>query len=152
MKIAVVGLGKAGLPLASVIADNCFEVIGVDIDERKCEDINREKDSIPEEKGLDELIKKHGGKNLVATSNYEDTKECNVFIIIVQLFTDENNNPDFSILDSAFRNVGKILKKGDLVVLETTVLPMTTEIFVKRWLEEESGLALGEFYLAHSPE
>lgn len=152
MKIAVVGLGKAGLPLASVIADSGFEVIGVDIDERKCGDINMGKNSIPEERGLDELIKKHGGKNLVATSNYEDAKECNVFIIIVPLFTDENNNPDFSILESAFRNVGKILKKQDLVVLETTVPPMTTEKHARNWLEEESKLNPGEFYLAHSPE
>lgn len=72
------------------------------------------------------------------------------------LFTDENNNPDFSILENAFRNVGKILKKRDLVVLETSVPPMTTEKRVRQWLEEESGLELesesGEFYLAHSPE
>lgn len=152
MKIAVIGLGKAGLPLASVIADSGFEVIGVDIDEKKCENINRGKNIIPEEKGLDELIKKHGGKNLVATSSYEDAKECNVFIIIVPLFTDENNNPDFIVLESAFRGVGKILKNGDLVVLETTVPLMTTETLVKEWLEEESMLQLGEFYLAYSPE
>ena len=152
MKIAVIGLGKAGLPLASVIADSGFEVIGVDIDERKCENINIGKNTIPEEKGLDELIKKHGGENLVATSNYEDAKECNVFIVIVPLFTDENKNPDFSILESAFRNVGKILKKQDLIVLETTVPPMTTEKLARKWLEEESKLNPGEFYLAHSPE
>ena len=74
------------------------------------------------------------------------------------LFTDENNNSDFSILENAFRNVGKILKKRDLVFLETSVPPMTTEKRVRQWLEEESGLELesesesGEFYLAHSPE
>jgi len=154
MKIAVIGLGKAGLPLASVIADSGFEVIGVDIDEKRCEDINRGKNPIPEESGLGELIEQHGGKNLVATSNYEDAKGCNVFIIIVPLFTDENKNPDFSILESAFRSVGKILRGGDLVVLETTVPPMTTEKLAREWLEEESGLSLerGEFYLAHSPE
>ena len=152
MKIAVIGLGKAGLPLASIIADNGFEVIGVDIDEKRCEDINKGKNPIPEESGLDELIKDHGGKNLVATSSYEDAKGCNVFIIIVPLFTDENNNPDFSILESAFRSIGKILGRGDLVVLETTVPPMTTEKLARKWLEEESGLPLGEFYLAYSPE
>ncbi|MCK4475607.1 MAG: UDP-glucose 6-dehydrogenase, partial [Methanophagales archaeon] len=62
MKIAVIGLGKAGLPIASVIADSGFEVIGVDIDERKCEDINGGKNPIPEEGELDELIKRHGRK------------------------------------------------------------------------------------------
>ena len=152
MKIAVIGLGKAGLPIASVIADSGFEVIGVDIDERKCEDINRGKNPIPEERGLDELIERYGGKDLIATTKYEDAKECGVFIIIVPLFTDEINNPDFSVLESAFREVGKILKKQDLVVLETSVPPKTTEERARKWLEEESGLELGDFYLAHSPE
>ena len=152
MKIAVIGLGKAGLPIASVIADSGFEVIGVDIDERKCEDINRGKNPIPEEGELDELIKRHGRKDLIATTKYEDAKECEVFIIIVPLFTDEINNPDFSVLESAFREVGKILKKQDLVVLETSVPPKTTEERARKWLEEESGLELGDFYLAHSPE
>ena len=100
MRVAVIGLGKAGLPIASVIANsNCgFEVVGVDIDEKRCEDINTGKNPIPEEKELDELIKKHGGKDLIATTKYDDVKECNVFIVIVPLFTDENNNPDFSVL------------------------------------------------------
>lgn len=152
MKIEVVGLGKAGLPLASVIADSGFEVIGVDIDKRKCEDINEGKNPIPEERGLDELIERYGGKDLIATTKYEDAKDCEVFIIIVPLFTDETKNPDYSILESAFRNVGKMLKRGDLVVLETTVPLMTTEKLARKWLEEESKLKLGEFYLAHSPE
>lgn len=152
MRIAVIGLGKAGLPLAGVIADSGFDVIGVDIDERRCETINMGNNPIPEEIGLDELIKKHGGKGLVATTDYDDAAECTVFIVIVPLFIDESQNPDFSILESAFRSVGKILKKQDLVVLEATVPPATTETRVLQWLEEESGLSFGEFYLAHSPE
>lgn len=150
--ISVVGLGRAGLPLAAVIADSGFKVIGVDIDKKKCEMINKGINPISEELGLDELIRKHGGKNLIATPKYEDAKDCNVYIIIVPLFVDENYNPDFSVLEGAIRSVGRILKKGDLVVLETTVPPMTTETLVKRWLEEESGLKLGDFYLAYSPE
>ena len=152
MKIAVIGLGRAGLPLAAVIADSGFKVVGVDIDKKKCEMINKGINPIPEEPGLGELIRKNAGKNLIATSNYEDAADCNVFIVVVPLVVDENYNPDFSILENAFRNVGKILKKGDLVVLETTVPPMTTELLARKWLEEESGLKLGEFYLAYSPE
>lgn len=152
MKIAVIGLGRAGLPLAGLIADNGFKVIGVDVDERRCEDINTGKNPIPEERGLDKLLEDHGGKNLFATMNYEDAEECNVYIVIVPLFTDKNKNPDFRILEDAFRSIGKILKKCDLVVLETSVPPMTTELSVREWLEEESGLKLGEFYLAYSPE
>ena len=150
--ISVIGLGKAGLPLASVIADNELSVIGVDVDEEKCRMINSGINPIPEEEGLDDLIRKHGGNNLIATSNYEDARDCGAYIIIVPLFVDENNNPDFRILESAVRSVGEILNKGDLVVVETTLPPMTTETLVRFWLEEESGLKIGEFYLAYSPE
>lgn len=151
-RIAVIGLGKAGLPIASVIADSGFGVMGVDIDGEKCNLINRGMNPIPDEQGLDELITKHGGKNLIATAEYKDAKDCNFFIVIVPLFIDENHNPDYGILENAFRNIGKILKKGDCVVLETTVPPLTTETSVKGWLEEESGLKFGDFYLAYSPE
>lgn len=152
MKIAVVGMGKAGLPLAAVIAENGFDVVGIDVDEKRCGNINRGVNPIPEEEGLSELIKSYGGGRLIATSNYEDSKQCRMFVVIVPLFIDENHKPDFSIMESAFRSVSKILKKRDIVVLETTVPPLTTENVVKNWLEEESGLKLGEFYLAYSPE
>ena len=152
MKVAVVGLGKAGLPLAAVIADSGFEVIGIDLDEKKCKMVNSGKNPIPEEPGLDELIKKYGGKRLRATTDYKYAEDCKAYIVIVPLYLDDNNNPDFGALESAFRNVGKLLKNGDIVVLETTVPPFTTEKIVRDWLEEESGLKLGEFYLAYSPE
>jgi len=152
VKIAVVGLGKAGLPLAAVIAESGLGVVGVDIDADRVSMINSGANPIPEESGLSELIKKHGGKNLVATSRYEDVKRRNVFIVIVPLFIDDDHSPDFRALESAFRNVGKILKKGDIIVLETTVPPGTTDTLVRGWLEEESGIGSGEFYLAHSPE
>ncbi len=150
--ISVIGLGKAGLPLAAIIADSGFRVVGVDVDKKRCEMINRGVNPIPEEIGLDELIKIHGGKTLFATNNYEDARDCGLFIIIVPLYIDSNHIPDFSILESAFRSVGRIIKEGDIVVLETTVPPMTTEILARKWLEEESGLSLGDFYLAYSPE
>ena len=152
MKVAVIGLGNAGLPLASVIAESGIDVIGVDVDRKKCDAINKGINPIPEEAGLDELVRKHGGKRLLATPRYEDARDVKDFIVIVPLFIDENCNPDYSILESAFRNLGKILKPGDLAVLETTVPPGNTEGRIKGWLEEESGLQLGQFYLAHSPE
>ena len=150
--ISVVGLGKAGLPLAAVIADSGFRVVGVDLDENRCEMINRGINPIPEEPGLDELVRRHGGRNLIATPRYEDARDCRVYIVIVPLFVDEGYNPDFRILESAVRSVGRILKRKDLAVIETTVPPMTTETLVRSWLEEESGLKLGEFHLAYSPE
>lgn len=151
-RIAVIGLGKAGLPIASIVADNGFKVTGVDIDENRCNLINEGTNPIQDEIGLEELIRKHGGKNLIATSEYENAKNCNFFIVIVPLFIDEDHIPDFSILEDAFRNIGKILKKDDCIVLETTVSPLTTETIVKEWLEDESGLKFGDFHLAYSPE
>jgi UDP-N-acetyl-D-mannosaminuronic acid dehydrogenase len=150
--IAVIGLGKAGLPLAATIADNGFNVTGVDIDEERCKMINSGSNPIPEESGLDHLISRHGGKKLFATPRYDDAKDCNLFIIIVPLYIDSSHDPDFTIIESAFRSIGKILKRGDIVVLETTVPPTTTENLGKKWLEEESGLRLGDFFLAYSPE
>ena len=152
MKVSVFGLGRAGLPLSAVIADSGFEVIGVDVDEEKVKKINQGMNFLKDEPGLDELVSKYGGDRLLATTNYMDARDCELHIVIVPLFLDENKIPDFRCLESAFRNIGKILKKGDSVVLETTVPPLTTETKAKRWLEEESGLKLGEFYLAHSPE
>lgn len=152
MTIAVIGLGKAGLPLAAVIAEADLDIIGVDVDVQRCQQINNGVNPIPEEPHLDELIKKHGGKKLIATASYQDAKNCDFFIVIVPLFLDTNHKPDFQLLENAFRNIGKILKKGDCVVLETTVPPMTTELHIQKWLEEESKLHLGDFFLAHSPE
>jgi len=151
-RIAVVGLGNAGLPLAAVIADRGLKVTGIDVNRERCQLINAGINPIPQEAGLDELIKLHGGKGLVATPDYADAKECNVFIVIVPLFVDSGFNPDFGILEKALRSVGGILKTGDLVVLETTVPPGTTDMLGRAWLEEASGLKVGDFHLAYSPE
>lgn len=152
VNVSVIGLGKAGLPLAAVIVDNGLNVTGVDIDIKRCEQINQGINPIIEEPELNELIKKYGGNNLMATSNFRDAKDCTLFIVITPLFLDENNNPDFTVLKKVFSNIASILKKGDIVVLETSVPPKTTEIVVRKWLEEGSNLKLGEFYLANSPE
>jgi len=154
MKISVIGLGKAGLPLAAAIAGSKNEVIGVDLNKNRCDLINRGINPIKEEPGLSELIKKHGGKNLKAMSDpVAAARQSSVHIAIVPLFIDENRKPDFSLLKKAFENVGKGLKKKDLVVLETTVPVGTTESFVKDILEENSKLKAGkDFYLAYSPE
>ncbi|MBI2559322.1 nucleotide sugar dehydrogenase [Candidatus Woesearchaeota archaeon] len=154
MKVSVVGLGKAGLPLAAVIADAGLEVIGVDLDKSKTELINKGINPIKEEQGLSELIKKYGGKRLKAVSDpIAAAKESNTHIIIVPLFIDEDKKPDFSLIKKALENVGKGLKKNDLVVLETTVPIKTTETIVRDILEKNSGLKAGkDFYLAYSPE
>ena len=150
--IAVIGLGNAGLPLAAVIADSGQSVVGVDINQERCRLINHGVNPIPAEAGLEELIKQHGGKKLFATANFADATACKTFIVIVPVFVDQGFNPDFSIMHSAIRSLGAILKKDDLVVLETTFPPGTTDTLVRSWLEESSGLKSDEFHLAYSPE
>ncbi|HOU70209.1 MAG TPA: nucleotide sugar dehydrogenase [Methanothrix sp.] len=151
-EIAVIGLGNAGLPLAAVIADSGIAVMGVDINESRCLAINRGDNPIAEEAGLEELLKRHGGKRLVATPRFQDAAGCRTFIVIVPVFVDASYNPDFVIMKSALESLGKILKKGDLVVLETTFPPKTTEDMAEKLLSQSSGLLPGDYYLAYSPE
>ncbi len=151
-EIAVIGLGNAGLPLAAVIADCGIAVMGVDINESRCLAINRGENPIAEEAGLEELLKRHGGRSLLATPRFQDAAGCRTFIVIVPVFVDASFNPDFAIMKSALESLGKILKKGDLVVLETTFPPKTTEDMAEKLLCRSSGLLPGEFYLAYSPE
>jgi len=151
-EIAVIGLGNAGLPLAAVIADSGIAVMGVDINESRCLAINRGDNPIAEEAGLEELLKRHGGRSLLATPRFQDAAGCRTFIVIVPVFVDASYNPDFSIMKSALESLGKILKKGDLVVLETTFPPKTTEDMAEKLLSQSSGLLPGDYYLAYSPE
>ena len=151
-EIAVIGLGNAGLPLAAVIADCGIAVMGVDINESRCLAINRGENPIAEEEGLEELLKRHGGRSLQATPRFQDAAGCRTFIVIVPVFVDASYNPDFSIMKSALESLGKILKKGDLVVLETTFPPGTTEDMAEKLLCQSSGLLPGDFFLAYSPE
>ena len=141
MKISVMGLGKAGLPLAAVIADAGIDIIGLDVDRNKIATLEKKENPIPEEPGLKEIIQNRIGNNFNVTSNPEKAiTQSNVHIIIVPLFIDENKQSDFTILDKAFTTVGKYMKKGDLVVLETTVPAGTTENRIKNILEKESRL------------
>ena len=151
-EIAVIGLGNAGLPLAVVIADSGIAVMGVDINESRCLAINRGDNPIAEEAGLEELLKRHGGRSLLATPRFQDAAGCRTFIVIVPVFVDASYNPDFSIMQGALESLGKILKKGDLVVLETTFPPKTTEDMAEKLLSQSSGLLPGDYYLAYSPE
>ncbi len=153
-KVCVVGMGHAGLPILSVIAETGLITYGYDIDSNKIELLSKGINPIPQEPGVQEIINKTLNKNLFFSNNLTELKEkVNCYIIIVPLFISENKVPDFSILDSAFKSVGRILKKDDLVVLETTVPPKTTEDRFKTILEKESNLIAGkDFYLSYSPE
>ena len=139
MKISVIGLGKAGLPLAAVIADAGLDVIGVDVDKKKVDSINKGINPIDGEPGLGSLIKKYGGKSIKATNDgIKAAKESSVHIIIVPLFIDKNKKPDFSLIKKALEDLSEGIKKKDIVVLETTVPVKTTETLVRNILEKSS--------------
>jgi UDP-N-acetyl-D-mannosaminuronic acid dehydrogenase len=145
MKAAVVGLGRAGLPLAAVMAEAGLEVIGVDVDADRVKAVNAGVNTVPEEPGLSELL---ATKKIKATTVIKDAGDCSVYVVVVPLLLDRENRPDFRLIKEAFKGVASVLKDGDLVVLETTVPPGTTEGLVKKMLDKSGK----KYLLAHSPE
>ncbi|KPU63855.1 UDP-N-acetyl-D-mannosamine dehydrogenase [Thermococcus sp. EP1] len=148
MKISVLGLGYIGLPTALLFASTGHKVVGVDIDKRKVDLLNREK--LPfQEPGLEELFEK-ARANFTATT---EVPEADVFIIAVPTpLKVETKSADLTYVKSASEMVWPRLRKGDLVVLESTVPPRTTENLLIPILEK-GGLKAGEdFYVAHCPE
>ena len=146
--VGVVGLGYVGLPLAMLISNKGFKTYGFDIDENKIELLKKKKSyisHIPEEK-----IKE--AKNLIPTSDFSLLKKCDVIIICVPTPTTETNEPDLSAVINTAETIAKYLRKGQLVVLESTTYPTTTRNVLKPILEK-TGLKCGvDFYLAFSPE
>lgn len=154
MKVSVFGIGKAGLPLAAVIAEAGIPVQGVGRNKERIVSLNKAKNPIPEETGLSELLKKNVGKKLRFTADgVQASKDTDVHLIIVPLFITDKKVCDFSNIKDATTAVAKGLKKGDIVVLETTVPIGTTNTLLRPILEKNSGLKAGkDFYLAFSPE
>lgn len=162
MKVCIVGLGKIGLPLAAKFAEQGMEVIGAEVSQKVVDSVNAGLSHIKEEPGLEEKVKAAQEKCLLraTTDTVSAVSESEVTVVIVPLYVDDEKKPDYSILDSATKEVAKGLekgseegKKGKLVIYETTVPIGTTSGRMKELLEEESGLKAGDdFFLAHSPE
>jgi UDP-N-acetyl-D-galactosamine dehydrogenase len=147
-KIAVIGLGYVGLPLALAFADKFAQVIGFDISDEK---IKKIKDKIdPTDEGLSDKLSK---TSLQVTSNSQDLKNCDFFVVGVPTPIDEYKNPDLRPLQGACKTVASVLKRGDIVVFESTVYPGLTEEYCANQLELSSGLKCGvDFFLGYSPE
>lgn len=156
IKIAVIGLGYVGLPLARLFATK-YSVVGFDINETRVESLNSGVDSTLE---IDsETLKKVLVNNqtnevgLYCTNQLEDIANCNYFIITVPTPVDKNNRPDLTPLYKSSESVGKILKRGDIVIYESTVYPGVTEEQCVPVLEKVSGLKFNEdFFAGYSPE
>ena len=149
MKIAVIGLGYVGLPLAAAFSEK-YEVTGFDVNAARIEELKSGYDRTLELSG--EQMKKAIDSGMKFSLNLDDIKGCNFFIVTVPTPIDKNKRPDLTPVVKATQSVAKVLKKGDIVVYESTVYPgVTEEICVP--LLEQSGLKFNEdFFCGYSPE
>ncbi len=150
IKIAVIGLGYVGFPLACLFARK-YSVIGFDLKEERVNELNSGEDSTLE---VDKKIIATALSNgMCCTCNKEDLCDCNVYVVAVPTPVNERNLPDLKPLEKASRLVGEVMSEGDIVIYESTVYPGTTEEFCAPILEEVSGLKLNEsYYLGYSPD
>ena len=155
MKIAVIALGKIGLPLAVQYASMGHEVIGADVDPRVVEMVNRGLEPFPGEPGLaDKLASVVGKGRLLATTDAAAASaRAEAIVVVVPLYVNERDEPDFTWMDAATQEVGRGLRSGSLVAFETTVPIGTTRGRCKPLLETTSGLVEGQdFHVVYSPE
>ncbi len=147
-KIGIIGLGYVGLPLAVAFGKH-FETRGFDIDKGRVESLK---------KGIDATLEVSEEKlksvpKLSYTSDLYDIKECNFFIITVPTPIDTYKRPDLSALEKSSAAIGTVLKKGDIIVYESTVYPGVSEDVCVPILEEKSGLTFNkDFFVGYSPE
>jgi UDP-N-acetyl-D-galactosamine dehydrogenase len=142
-KIAIIGLGYVGLPLARLFATR-YAVVGFDINQSRVAELKSGIDSTLEigTTTLQKVLVEKAGsvKGLYCTAALDDIKECNYYIITVPTPVDKNNRPDLTPLYKSSETVGAVLKKGDIVIYESTVYPGVTEEECVPVLERVSGL------------
>ncbi|MET1153667.1 nucleotide sugar dehydrogenase [Arthrobacter sp.] len=155
MKIAVIALGKIGLPLAAQFASKGHEVIGVDVNAAVVDLVNAATEPFPGEAGLQEkLAELVPAGRLRATTDYaEAVPGADAVVLVVPLFVDDEAKPDFGWMDAATQELARHLTPGTLVSYETTLPVGTTRSRWKPMLEEGSGLVEGQdFHVVFSPE
>ena len=150
MKIAVIGLGYVGLPLARLFSTK-YQTIGFDMNQKRVESLMGGHDTTLEV--TDVLLQAALDSGFKCTSNLEDIRDCNFYVIAVPTPVDRNNRPDLTPLISASETVGKVISKGDIVVYESTVYPGVTEEECLPVVERVSGLKFNlDFFAGYSPE
>lgn len=149
-KIAVIGLGYVGLPLARLFSTK-YKTIGYDYNPARVKALMDGHDATLEVS--DELLQTAIKNGFICTSDLDEIRECNFYVVAVPTPVDENHNPDLSPLISASEVVGKVISKGDVVVYESTVYPGVTEESCIPVVERVSGLKFNEdFFGGYSPE
>jgi len=150
-KIAVIGLGYVGLPLARLFSTK-YETIGYDLNKDRVAALMQGHDATLEvsDELLQEAISRYGFR---CTADLNEIKDCNVYIVAVPTPVDCNNRPDLRPLIGASETVGKVISKGDIVIYESTVYPGVTEEECVPVVERVSGMRLNkDFFAGYSPE
>ena len=158
-KIAVIGLGYVGLPLARLFATK-FPTVGFDINQQRIEELNQGTDhtlEVEDEVLQSVLVKENpfttNSNGLYCSNNLDDIKDANIYVVTVPTPVDKHNRPDLTPLYKSSETVGKVLSKGDIVIYESTVYPGVTEEECIPVLEKISGLKFNEdFFAGYSPE
>lgn len=151
IKIAVIGLGYVGLPLARLFSTK-YETVGFDMNQKRVDALMEGHDATLEvsDELLQDAIRNHG---FLCTTDLEKIRSCNFYVVAVPTPVDRNNNPDLTPLYGASETVGKVISKGDIVVYESTVYPGVTEDECLPVVEKVSGLKFNkDFYAGYSPE
>ena len=155
-KIAVIGLGYVGLPLARLFATK-YPVVGFDINQQRITELNQGKDFTLEvsDQDLNAVLKSENSDaiGLYNSNKLEDIKDCTIYIVTVPTPVDKHNRPDLTPLYKSSETVGKVISKGDIVIYESTVYPGVTEDECIPVVEKISGLKFNEeFFAGYSPE
>lgn len=150
IKIAVIGLGYVGLPLARLFSTK-YKTIGFDVNKSRVEALMNGHDATLEVE--DDLLKNAIANGFICSTNIDDIKDCNFYVVTVPTPVDANNNPDLTPLYKASETVGKVISNGDIVVYESTVYPGVTEDECLPVVEKVSGLKFNvDFFAGYSPE
>lgn len=150
IKIAVIGLGYVGLPLARLFSTK-YPTIGFDMNQKRVDGLMAGHDATLEVE--DNLLQEAIANGFRCTTDINDIKDCNFYVIAVPTPVDENNRPDLKPLLGASETVGKVISKGDIVVYESTVYPGVTEEECLPVVEKVSGLKFNiDFFAGYSPE
>lgn len=149
-KICIVGLGYVGLPLAHAFSKK-YQVVGFDINKPRVDELNSGFDRTLEltSDEVNESIK----NGMIYSTNIDDIKDCNIYIVTVPTPIDSTNRPDLTPLIKSSQTIGKVLKRDDIVIYESTVYPGVTEEVCVPELEKESGMIFNkDFFCGYSPE
>jgi UDP-N-acetyl-D-galactosamine dehydrogenase len=149
-KICIIGLGYVGLPLAHAFSKK-FKVVGFDINKPRVDELSSGYDRTLEL--TSDEVKESIANGMVYSTNIDDIKDCNVYIVTVPTPIDSSNRPDLTPLIKSSQTIGKVLKKDDIVIYESTVYPGVTEEVCVPELEIESGMTFNkDFFCGYSPE